>query len=77
MTNKIKGLTVGQLREILKDFSDDTLVVTDASDHEYLTVRVQKITALISDKYNFLYQDHGDENKLDEKDKRIPVLYVE
>lgn len=74
--------TVKQLREMLKDVPDDAIVVVVAPDHEYRMADVSALTALTRISGDptrggeWMYEDYGDDNKLDDDDYRIPVLLV-
>lgn len=83
-------LTVAKLREYLASLppeEDAAVVVLSAPDHEYVTAEMRLGTALtrkecdpnnpnISSRKHWMYEDYGDEHKLDPADFRIRVLRV-
>ena len=72
-------ITVKQLREALEGLDDDTPVVVPAPDHEFRHVGIaRKLTALTRENApGWLYEDYGDNSKLDENDFRIDIFLVE
>jgi len=56
----------------------DDEVVMEAPDHEYCSVSsVTIVTAFRGHKTRTLYEDHGDEQKLDPRDRRVRVVVLE
>jgi mRNA-degrading endonuclease YafQ of YafQ-DinJ toxin-antitoxin module len=70
-------MTVGDLKKIIKSLPDRTPVVTTSRDHQYRErIAVYSTSALKSDD-GLIYEDHGDDHKLSDEDKRVGVLVVE
>lgn len=72
-------ITVGELINRLKDIDQDTLVVTESSNHEYRPISyAQGITVLFDDKTGRFTEDiyTGDVGEDTEYGKRINVFLI-
>jgi hypothetical protein len=69
--------------DLMKKLAGDTVgaddeVVLEAPNHEYCSVsRVTVETAFMGFKSKTLYEDYGNENKLDPRDRRVRVVVLE
>lgn len=73
----MRNATVGQLKKLLQDVPDDTLVVVPASDHSYREVSASVTTAILDARYDHLSEDFGGGYEPEHDDwKRINVVLV-
>lgn len=70
-------MTIKELKALIQDLPDDTLLLSGGSDHSYIRAHVSKGTALAAyNDANYFYEDFGDEYKDNKKDKRITALII-
>lgn len=67
-----KPMTVADLRKLIADLADDTVVLVEGSDHSYLPASAAGVTAIRAGREFF--EDFGDE--LVPGASRVTVLYV-
>jgi hypothetical protein len=68
-------LRVGQLKKLVENLDDRTLVVVPGEDHSYRTTRANVTTALADD--DSLSEDYGEDVTPEEEyGKRITVLLI-
>lgn len=76
----MRQLTVGKLKQILEELSNDTIVVRPSSDHSYINAHAEETTALVENaSYGLYTEDHGEEYYSPEEAEnltRIKVLVV-
>lgn len=71
-------MKVKELKELLKDLSEDTIVVIDGGpmhdDTCYKEVSAREIQAINHTRYKILLEDYGDE--LTDDEERVTVLWM-
>jgi len=69
-------MKVLSLMKKLAECDGDADVVLEAPDHGFRRVERAHITTALEPHRGELYEDHGDEHKLNPNDERVPVVVL-
>lgn len=71
-------MNVGQLRKVIADLSDDTIILRSGQDHSQFTPRISAGTTLFDSESRTYTEDFGEQYSPEaEYGKRITALIVE
>jgi hypothetical protein len=74
---RLTSMNIKKLKELIANMPDEALVLVPDSDHSYRVPNVNAGTAIRNKAGDYIYEDHGDENKDFKQDVRIDALIIE